>query len=165
MRCQVLYNLRDAVAWISGEDLHDLFYALVGDPSPSGKVEFDIKKLKNLDSEAFDWLQRELFSLMLGTDVWLVHKMNLTVEQASDMDFKIRNNGVFPKECSLRIVPNQAVSVMQGLETASVDFEGGMVILSSPDKYRSHVIVMGVEDPMDYRHTTAGYWMQFMKED
>lgn len=167
MKVQVLYNLRDCIAWISGNDLHQLFYQLVGDMSPSGGKDFDPTKLKSLDKEAYDWLSKKEFSLMLATEhEWKVHEMNLTIEEATTMEWKIWNNGVFPKEkCSLQIVPNEAVAIMQGLEPSSVGFGGGMVCLSSPQRYNNHVIVLGIKDPLDFRHTTKGYWEQFMRTE
>jgi hypothetical protein len=164
MMCQVLYNLRNATAWVSGNDLHELFYSLVGDPSPAGKTEFALAKLKEIDQEAFDWLSKREFSLMLETEIdWRVHRMHLTIKEATQLKFRIQKNKVFPVDWNLEIVPDGAVSCMQGLEPASVGFEGGMVILSSPKRYNHHVITIGV-DPMDYRYTTSGYWEQYLSE-
>lgn len=165
MKCQVLYNLREATGWISGNDLHDLFYALVGDPSPSGRDEFEPAKLKKIDKKAYQWLKKDDFSLMLATETeWRVHKMCLTIEKATTMEWSIKNNGVFPKEYSLMVVPNEAVPLMQGLEPASVHFADGVVILSKPIRYNNHVIRLSQDSPMEDTYTTAGYWQQFMIE-
>lgn len=38
---QDLYERRDEYAEISGNDLHELFHALTGDPSPAGRTPID----------------------------------------------------------------------------------------------------------------------------
>jgi hypothetical protein len=164
MICQVLYNLRDCTAWVSGNDLHEIFYSLVGEFSPSGKKEFSLSKLKEIDEEAYAWFSRREFALMIAVErEWRVHQMHLTIEEATDKKFKIEKNRIFPIEWDVQIVPDQAVYIMQGLVPAAVDFEGGMVIISNVGPYNHHVITIGV-DPMDYRFTTKGYWEQYLSE-
>lgn len=41
MKAQDLYDRRDIYGEISGSDLHDLFNALIGDPSPAGRTPID----------------------------------------------------------------------------------------------------------------------------
>lgn len=45
MIAQVLYDKRETSAQISGSDLHILFYAVCGEPSPAGRTEIEISKL------------------------------------------------------------------------------------------------------------------------
>lgn len=42
---QDLYDRRDEYAEISGNDLHELFQILTGDPSPAGRTRIDATKL------------------------------------------------------------------------------------------------------------------------
>lgn len=45
MIAQVLYDTRENTAQISGSDLHILFYAICGEPSPAGRTEIDVNML------------------------------------------------------------------------------------------------------------------------
>lgn len=46
INAQVLYDLRDELAQISGSDLHELFRAMLdGEPSPAGRTLIDIDRL------------------------------------------------------------------------------------------------------------------------
>lgn len=46
IQAQMLYNLRELTGFISGNDLHELFIDLVGEPSPSGYMEFELEDLE-----------------------------------------------------------------------------------------------------------------------
>ena len=66
MTCQFLYDLRTVTGFISGSDLHELFQKLVGDPSPSGRVEIDLGKAEELCPELGQLMAQSINELMLG---------------------------------------------------------------------------------------------------
>lgn len=43
---QFLYDLRELTGFISGNDLHDLFSSVIGNPSPSGRAAIDISSVE-----------------------------------------------------------------------------------------------------------------------
>ena len=45
LAAQDLYDLRTMTGFCSGQDLHALFSEVVGEPSPSGKVQLDHEKM------------------------------------------------------------------------------------------------------------------------
>lgn len=47
MKAQIMYNLREEFAYCSGTDLHRFFQSVVGDPSPSGKVDIPTDHAKS----------------------------------------------------------------------------------------------------------------------
>jgi hypothetical protein len=61
--CQDAYDWREATAAISGMDLHELFYELVGDMSPSGRVTLPMDKLAELASGGYQDAQALLDGL------------------------------------------------------------------------------------------------------
>ncbi len=48
INAQLLYDLREQVMPISGTELHEIFNALLGDPSPSGKTIIEVRALEEL---------------------------------------------------------------------------------------------------------------------
>lgn len=60
---QVLYDERERAAAISGSDLHDLFRAVCGDPSPSGRVLISRDRLRAYAQEL-----RETYAAHRATD-------------------------------------------------------------------------------------------------
>lgn len=61
MKAQVIYDLAHQTAWISGDEMHDYLEFLTGEPSPSGRVEVDSAKLKELVNN-----DKELAGLLMG---------------------------------------------------------------------------------------------------
>ena len=55
LTAQVIYDLRELTGFVSGQDLHEAFRDLVGDPSPSGRVEVPWGPL------AKHWLGKKIF--------------------------------------------------------------------------------------------------------
>jgi hypothetical protein len=47
LRAQDLYDLRELTGFISGEELHEVFRDLVGDPSPNGRRVIPKRKIKS----------------------------------------------------------------------------------------------------------------------
>ena len=47
IKAQMLYDLRTMTGFISGDDLHNLFRDVLGEPSPSGYMEFEVSALSN----------------------------------------------------------------------------------------------------------------------
>ena len=50
MKIQTLYDLRELTGFVSGTDLQDMFYMLVGKMSPSGNDEISAADLSNNDT-------------------------------------------------------------------------------------------------------------------
>lgn len=63
MTAQQLYDWREETSAISGMDLHMLFQELVGDPSPRGKTEIDVDKLRDLAEQGYKDAQAVLDAL------------------------------------------------------------------------------------------------------
>lgn len=71
MKCQELYTLRSLTGFISGQELHSWFVDLVGDPSPSGRVEVPAERWAALPAAC-----RQLYQEALGDDSsWLAVAM------------------------------------------------------------------------------------------
>ena len=43
---QVFYDVRDLTGHVSGNDLHEMFNEMTGEPSPSGNESVDLEKIK-----------------------------------------------------------------------------------------------------------------------
>lgn len=63
MIAQELYDWRDETGAISGLDLHELFQALTGDPSPVGRTKISLDKLRTLAEEGWRDAQAVLDAL------------------------------------------------------------------------------------------------------
>lgn len=74
IQAQMLYNLRMFTGFISGKDLTRLFIDIVGDPSPSGYVEFELENLERseLGKLAFMELNRPLLNGCLPEIGWKI---------------------------------------------------------------------------------------------
>jgi hypothetical protein len=70
IQAQLLYNLRILTAYISGQDLSELFQHVLGEMSPSGKREFEIS-----DLEAAPWGQETLEELAKKFNLNLLAQM------------------------------------------------------------------------------------------
>jgi hypothetical protein len=127
MKCQVLYNLSNANGWwISGADIHDLFFALIGDPSPSGSKDFDVSKWKKLDPLGCQLGAREGFAVMVDRDSeWETKALGLAIDEATSVAWNLRKSKRFH---DILVVPNEAVLLMEGHNPNQITFEGGMVI-------------------------------------
>lgn len=54
---QHLYDARELYGQISGQELHEVFLAVCGDPSPSGRTKIDLQALRGYASA-----QRSLYA-------------------------------------------------------------------------------------------------------
>jgi hypothetical protein len=61
MKAQVIYDLANQTAWVSGHDMHKLLFRLTGEYSPSGKLELNPSILED---EVYK--DKELAGLLMG---------------------------------------------------------------------------------------------------
>ena len=58
MKAQDLYDWRDRYGFASGRDLHDFFLEIMGDPSPSGRVDIPLES-------AVGFIQKSLMEMAI----------------------------------------------------------------------------------------------------
>jgi len=63
MKAQTLYDLRELTGFVSGNELHDMFDRLLGEPSPSGYKTMNLIALKKdpVGKQALDLLGKSLW--------------------------------------------------------------------------------------------------------
>ena len=76
MKIQTLYDLRELTGFVSGADLQDMLYMLVGKMSPSGNDEISAADLSNNDTG------KE--ALLLLSSPWVGYKLTITGTSISD---------------------------------------------------------------------------------
>ena len=74
IKAQMLYDLRTMTGFISGDDLHNLFREVLGEPSPSGYMEFEVSALSNAryGEKALAELKREFNYKVIADIAWYV---------------------------------------------------------------------------------------------
>lgn len=107
---QLLYNLRETTAWISGNDLGNLVYSL-GDGN-----YFIYAELEKLDKEAARLLQSSQFSVVESNVSWDVIENNLTFIEAFKLRETIGRNKSFIVPLTAAIIIHNQVFYEKDIE-------------------------------------------------